>query len=128
MVVIGKTDSGKSTLVRFLHKKLGGCIVDSDVGQSDIGPPTTIGLSKDGETMSEGYFVGSTSPAGHFSKMIMGTKRMIEKGFPSIFVDTTGMVYGQRGRALKTQMVKSLNPDHLIILGNGKLDYFDVND
>ncbi|RKU30670.1 hypothetical protein C6497_03035 [Candidatus Poribacteria bacterium] len=49
VIVIGTTDSGKSTFCRYLIDfaytaglKVG--FVDTDVGQSQIGPPTTIGM------------------------------------------------------------------------------------
>src|SRR5437870_6298768 len=49
-VIIGEVDSGKSSLCTFLANK---CledtgkvgVVDADVGQADIGPPTTISSS-----------------------------------------------------------------------------------
>ena len=49
VLVIGATDVGKSTFCRFLIErgvtsKLKVGFVDADVGQSQIGPPTTIGL------------------------------------------------------------------------------------
>ena len=48
-IVIGKIDSGKTTLCKFLiHKWTASGIrvgyVDSDLGQSTLGPPATVGL------------------------------------------------------------------------------------
>lgn len=122
-ITIGETDSGKSTLVKFLHDEFGGSIIDSDVGQSDIGPPAVISLSKTGREMSDGYFVGSTTPRGHFLEMIVGTKRMVERADPPTFIDTTGMVHGPPARALKTQKIESLQPDFILLLGRN-LDYY----
>lgn len=122
-LVIGETDAGKSTLVKFLHSQLGGSIIDSDVGQSDIGPPAVVALSEDGKELSDGYFVGSTTPSGHFLEMIVGTKRMAERANFPVFVDTTGMVHGPPARVLKTQKIESLQPDLLILLGDG-LGYY----
>lgn len=123
-LVIGETDSGKSTLVSFLHNKLGGSIIDSDIGQGDIGPPTTIALSTDGEEMLDGYFVGSITPSRHFCEMLIGTKRMVERASTPIFIDTTGMVHGSAARALKTGKIEFIEPDLLILLGDGELDYY----
>lgn len=122
-LIIGETDTGKSTLVKFLQSKLGGSIIDSDVGQSDIGPPAVIGLSKNGKRLSDGYFVGSTTPSGHFLEMVVGTKRMAERADFPAFIDTTGMVHGSPARTLKTQKIESLQPDLIFLLGDN-LDYY----
>lgn len=49
VLVIGASDSGKSTFCRYLidfawTAQLKVALVDADVGQSQIGPPTTIGM------------------------------------------------------------------------------------
>ena len=49
VLVIGATDAGKSTFCRFLAdfalaKGFKVACVDADIGQSQIGPPTTIGV------------------------------------------------------------------------------------
>ena len=46
-LIIGATDSGKSTLAKYLVQKLVSqninvCLIDSDVGQSSLGLPGTI--------------------------------------------------------------------------------------
>ena len=51
VVVIGESDTGKTTLVTALAnaafaRGFGVGIVDADLGQSEIGPPTTIGLGR----------------------------------------------------------------------------------
>ncbi len=123
--VLGELDSGKTTLVHYLRKENGGNIVDTDVGQSDIGPPTVIGRSRDGEKLDDGYFVGSISPRKHFTQMIVGTKKMVERSGTPVFVDTTGMVKKDASRDLKTQKIEAINPDKLIIIGNNGLNYYN---
>jgi len=49
ILVLGASDAGKSTFCRFLidyacAASMKAALVDADVGQSQIGPPTTIGL------------------------------------------------------------------------------------
>ena len=49
VLVLGASDSGKSTFCRYLidsacDASLKAALVDADVGQSQIGPPTTIGM------------------------------------------------------------------------------------
>lgn len=123
--VLGDLDSGKTTLVHYLRKENGGNIVDTDVGQSDIAPPTVIGRSKDGEKLDDGYFVGSISPRKHFTQMIVGTKKMVERSGTPVFVDTTGMVKKDASRDLKTQKIEAINPDKLIIIGNNGFNYYN---
>jgi len=48
-IIIGSTDSGKSTFARFLIGKLlmqnlSVCLVDSDIGQSALGLPGTVSM------------------------------------------------------------------------------------
>ena len=73
--LIGATNSGKSTLARYLITKLRGenirvSLVDSDVGQPMIGLPGTISMKvfsngSDIENLmfERMFFVGSTNPA-----------------------------------------------------------------
>ena len=49
-IILGATDTGKSTLAKFLifnlcKRGLKVALVDADIGQSFLGPPTTIGFS-----------------------------------------------------------------------------------
>ena len=51
MLVIGETDTGKTHFTTYLASALlsrgdAVAVVDADLGQSDIGPPTTVGLGR----------------------------------------------------------------------------------
>ncbi len=128
-MVIGRVDTGKSTFCRHLasaalERGLRVGIVDADVGQSWIGPPTTVGMKiVDGEPAptlfpDSFYFVGSVSPGGHLLQTIVGVKRMVEaaifSGAELVIIDTTGLVDGSAGRALKSSKVDLIRPDHII--------------
>jgi polynucleotide 5'-hydroxyl-kinase GRC3/NOL9 len=128
---IGATDSGKSTLVKYLVNKLlkeqfNVSIVDADVGQSTLGLPGTISMKvfsneKDIEhfRFEKMFFVGSTNPAKKISLMIDGSKRMIDicrKKSEVIFVDTTGLISGEIGRALKIGKIRVIKPEHIIAI------------
>lgn len=129
--VIGAKDTGKTTLVKELANELfqGGFsvgIIDADVGQSDIGPPTTIGLGTvesvlenlGDAALQHFYFVGSTSPKGHLLSVIVGARKMLDKahslGLQKIIFDTTGLVAGQLGRVLKEYKIAAVNPDVIV--------------
>lgn len=131
--IMGQKDTGKTTLTRRLANALfrrgySVGIIDADVGQSDIGPPTTIGFGiitsalknlKD-VTLQHFYFVGSISPTGHLLPMVVGTRKMLDKalacGIQKILIDTTGLVSGQLGRVLKTHKIEMVEPDLIICL------------
>ncbi len=130
-LLIGTTDSGKSTLARYLIKKLTGehfkvSLVDADIGQSILGLPGTIStkvFTNEKETENFIYermfFVGSTNPAKKISLMIDGSKKMVaisrEKS-DITFVDTTGLISGEIGRALKIGKIRAIRPEHIIAL------------
>ena len=137
VLVIGATDVGKSTLCRFLIEQgvtsgLRVGFVDADVGQSQIGPPTTIGLKVfapndstvsleeiDGEPDAF-YFVGWTSPERHLLQCVAGTRLMVDAalktGADFIVVDTTGYIEGDTAVVLKQHKIELVRPTHLICL------------
>ena len=132
-IILGATDTGKSTLAKFLisnlcQRGLKIALVDADIGQSFLGPPTTIGLSvfkpdPDWEVVlspPEIFFVGSATPEGHFSIFLKGVKRMVDKaatyGVDVILVDTTGFVLGEGGEELKRKKIDLLSPRFILAL------------
>jgi polynucleotide 5'-hydroxyl-kinase GRC3/NOL9 len=132
-IILGATDTGKSTLAKFLifnlcQRRLRVALVDADIGQSFLGPPTTIGLAvfksdPDWEVVlspPEIFFVGSTTPEGHFPIHLKGVKKMVDKapsyGAEVIIVDTTGFILGEAGIELKRKKIDLLSPRFLIAL------------
>lgn len=132
-ILLGATDTGKSTLAKFLINQL--CqrglmvaLVDADIGQSFLGPPTTIGFSifkshPDWElilTPPELFFVGSITPEGRFSIHLKGVKRMVDKAASHevdlILVDTTGFVLGEAGKELKRRKIDLISSRSLLAL------------
>ncbi len=128
-VVIGRVDTGKSTFCRHLasaglERGLKVAMVDADVGQSWIGPPTTVGMKIVSGDLSPTlfpdsfYFVGSISPERHLLQTTVGVKRMVEtavsSGAEMVIVDTTGLVDGPIGRTLKSSKIDLIRPDHII--------------
>lgn len=141
VMILGETDTGKSSLVLYTANRL--CsenyktmVIDTDIGQSDVGPPGVIGLCKvEVPTLSlmevpllSGYFVGDKNPSGHFLDMILGTKSMVEEalkiGADVILINTTGMVYGGPARTLKEKKIEAVSPDIIAALQrNGEIEH-----
>lgn len=138
-MVLGATDSGKSTLAKYMVRRLVKeavtvSVVDADVGQSTLGLPGTISMKvfsheKDIEqyTFEKMFFVGSTNPAEKISLMVNGSKRMVDtcrEKSDIIFIDTTGLITGEIGRALKIGKIRTINPDYIIALQrNSELEH-----
>lgn len=129
VVLIGASDTGKTTLGRFLigawHRKgIPVALVDGDIGQSTIGPPASVGLAFFPPSASLPplalRFVGATSPHGHFLPLLVGLKKLVDRArevqAEIVLVDTTGLVHGPAGRALKFQKIDLLTPRHLLAL------------
>lgn len=132
-IIIGATDTGKTTLANFLilnlcRRGLKVALVDADIGQSTLGPPATVGLSvfkSDpdwGVVLSspEIFFVGSTTPEGHFPVHLKGIERMVDKAISYdtewILVDTTGFVSGEAGKELKRRKIDLISPRFILAL------------
>jgi len=136
VLIIGDSNTGKSTLARYLYRKLSVqdqdkavFFLDGDPGQSFLGPPTTINISnfldKTNSSklpeLTRRYFIGSISPRGHLLQMIVGISKLLEQ-IPNpessvIIHDTTGMVKPALGGfALKTAIIDLLEPETLIVI------------
>ena len=132
-LVIGANDTGKSTLITRLAGALAGRrravgIVDADLGQSDVGPPTTVGLGRvrgpidhlaDAELLGL-EFLGVTSPALCLRETAEATARQVRRaldaGCEHVLVDTSGLVEGRFGLALKRLKIERVAPDLLVVL------------
>lgn len=140
ITVFGEIDTGKTFLTTYLANKLFKekikvAILDCDVGQSDIGPPGTIGLA----TLEEPvvflpalkplaiHFVGDYSPASVLPDYFPGMKKLAEKGLSLseiLIVDTPGWVYGEDGRNFSRAEIELLNPEVMVLLQRAKeLEY-----
>lgn len=130
-LLLGATNSGKSTLARylierFILKNIVASLIDSDIGQSSLGLPGTINMKifktvediKDFST-EKIFFVGSLNPAKKIPLMIDGLKKMVSEARTEsklILVDTTGLIHGEAGKALKLGKIKAIRPEHLIAI------------
>ena len=136
-MVVGASDTGKTTLTAVLASALAArgervAAVDADLGQSEIGPPTTVGLGRvpgalarlgDVEVLAL-EFVGSTSPARAVRQTAEATGALVERargaGFERIVVDTSGLVAGPFGRWLKRAKIDLVRPDLVVVVERGQ--------
>jgi len=132
-LILGTSDTGKTSLTARLASALAArgervAVVDADVGQSEIGPPTTVGLGRVTGTLSRLAdaevlaleFVGDTSPVRYIRETAEATGRLVrralEAGFDRVLVDTGGLVEGPLGLALKRAKVRAADPDLVLVL------------
>ncbi len=128
---MGGADTGKTTLVEgiadFLSKSGRVGLVDLDMGQSHIGPPTTIAWGKitegfrgwPGISIEDFYFTGAVTPFGSLLPSVVAAKLMTEKALTSckkVVVDTTGLIAEPVGRVLKQFKIDILSPDLILAL------------
>lgn len=129
----GKTTFGIELLRRAADAGIPAAMVDSDIGQSVVGPPTTVGLRLCGpgaEVTRESLrpadalaFVGSVSPQGHMLSLVTGTARLTGRaraeGCRLIVVDTTGYVSGLGAQILKFHKLSMVQPDFVMAFERG---------
>jgi polynucleotide 5'-hydroxyl-kinase GRC3/NOL9 len=138
-VLVGGLDTGKSSLAlriatAGIEAGIPVGLLDTDVGQSTIGPPTTVGLrlcrspgdlERDVLARADHLaFVGSTSPQGHLLPLVTGARLLLDRarasGAELVVVDTTGLVSGVYGQILKFHKVGLLQPDLVVGLARGQ--------
>ncbi len=134
---IGASDSGKTTLVKslleaFRRRGLTVSLVDADLGQSQIGPPTTIGYLPSDKCDKKGdkqlfpphiHFLGDTTPAGKIETAAWYTAHCIHKGRESaqvVLVDTCGYLGCREAEQMKILQAEWGKVDLVIALGEKK--------
>ncbi|MEM1515300.1 MAG: Clp1/GlmU family protein [Candidatus Bathyarchaeia archaeon] len=139
VVILGGTDSGKSSFFTYLanvalsrRRKI--ALIDGDLGQSDIGPPGTLGLSIikrpiiDPSSLQPDQiiFVGVTSPQRVVDRVIEGLVRLKDRALEMdsnfIVINTDGWVEGRDAVDYKRQLIRALEPNFVMIMqGKGDL-------
>ncbi len=132
VLVAGEMDTGKTFFSTYLtnsllanYEQVG--VMDCDLGQSDIGPPGTIGLTKVAEPAvaldtvewDELAFTGAHSPGLHLVPFLSGIRHLADQTLEDtdiLIVDTTGWVQGDGGRTVKQGKIDMLDPDKIVLL------------
>ncbi|MGE3539215.1 MAG: Clp1/GlmU family protein [Candidatus Tectimicrobiota bacterium] len=132
VLVLGAVDRGKSTYCHYLSQQSLAAgqrvaVIDTDVGQKDLGPPAalTLGYPVPGQALSAvqpvaWYFIGSTTPSGHLLPMVVGLRQLVEVARAAcLIINTTGFVHGP-GRVLKGFKIETVQPDVIVALEQGR--------
>lgn len=133
-LILGASDTGKTTLTMSLAKQLA-CrqpigIVDADIGQSHIGPPTTVGwavvdkppLDFSKLAVSGISFVGHVTPVGHLLQLtaaIVQGVQQLSKVTELIIIDTPGLIRGPAAAALWWAVQQILKPRLILAVQQG---------
>ncbi|MCK4294528.1 MAG: hypothetical protein KAY65_15115 [Planctomycetes bacterium] len=128
-LILGGADTGKTTLVSALGNKVAKsgavAIVDADIGQSHIGPPTTVGWGVMEGTQSDVSeigargisFVGDVTPVGHLLQLTEAIVHCVEEASDVaevILIDTPGFISGPAASALWWTVQRILKPELII--------------
>lgn len=137
VLFLGASDTGKTTSLRAAATHLAQtgilplAVVDADIGQSTIGPPTTVDLTlvtkNNWPMLLNGRlpchairFVGAFSPVGYLLQTIVATKKLVDKavsrGSKAVLVDTTGLIAQSVGFQLKLNKIQLLEPSYVVAL------------
>lgn len=131
VMVMGGVDSGKTSFCTFLantaiKEKLKVAVIDGDLGQSDIGPPSTVGYGiLDGFVKDlfdvdaeDAYFIGLTSPGAATTKVIEALSKLrdevLKKNAELIAINTDGWIEGEDAASYKLRLVEALKPQVVV--------------
>jgi polynucleotide 5'-hydroxyl-kinase GRC3/NOL9 len=137
VMLVGATDVGKTTLTleaanAATRAGRKAAILDTDLGQGEIGPPGTLGvvrLETPVAALTEirpraMAFVGDTAPMGHLLGVIQGARRLVTHALSRdddvVFVDTSGLVSGRLAEKLKLAKLAVLEPAMVVVVQRGR--------
>jgi polynucleotide 5'-kinase involved in rRNA processing len=139
VVIVGDVDSGKSSLSTFIANKcvqngLRVGVVDADVGQADIGPPTSISSARMSHPVSSlqelkqesAFFLGDTSPSSVPEKLIqflVKLKQDLSEICDLVLVNTDGWIGDSAALRFKEELVHETRPD--LVLGLTRAEEID---
>lgn len=129
----GKTSFGIELARRAMNSGVPVAIVDADTVQSHVGPPTTTGmklctgedsLSREGLRRADALgFVGSLVPKGYLLPLVTSTAKLVRRaqkaGAQMVIIDTTSLVSGIYGQALKYYKIDLIHPGHIVAFERG---------
>jgi len=131
VMIVGAIDVGKTSFCaylanRALKEKRRVAIIDADLGQSDLGPPSAVSSRRIVKPIRDLFeigarnvcFIGVTSPSSAVSEVIDGIAKMKEKflkaGIDLLIVNTDGWIESEDAVRYKLALVKRIKPPIVI--------------
>jgi polynucleotide 5'-hydroxyl-kinase GRC3/NOL9 len=128
VMVIGGVDSGKTSFCTYLinqalEKKWKAAVIDADLGQSDVGPPSTIGFSHVKTPIKDlfeinaenAYFVGLTSPGKAIDRVVDGLvtskEKALDAGVDFVVINTDGWIADEDAARYKVLLTEKVTPN-----------------
>jgi polynucleotide 5'-hydroxyl-kinase GRC3/NOL9 len=136
---LGAADTGKTTLMGAVAGRLARrqpvALVDADIGQSHIGPPTTVGWTLMGTDSAGDFaaertdeesialaargiaFVGDITPVGHLLQLTAALSLCVEQAEQAaavVLIDTPGLVTGGAACSLWWTVQRLLRPERIL--------------
>jgi len=127
VMVMGGVDCGKTSFCAYLankalEKKRRVTIIDADLGQADVGPPSTIGSCQISKPIRDPFetgaqkvcFVGVTSPSGAVSRVVEGLVDMkneaLRRNAEILIINTDGWIEGEDAVHYKVALTEKISP------------------
>lgn len=131
VMIIGGVDSGKTSFCVYLtnktlKKKQRVTVIDADLGQADLGPPSTISSCRMTKSIRDPFevnaesifFIGATSPSSAVSKVIDGIAdmkaRALKREVAIIIINTDGWIEGEDAIVYKVALTKQIKPNIVV--------------
>jgi len=136
VLVLGGLDSGKTSFCTFLvneavMKKHKTAVIDADLGQSDVGPPSTVGFSFVAEPVKDLFdidaedavFVGTTSPNRAINRVTEALTKLkkgaVEDGAEFLVINTDGWVEGEEAVSYKKRLMSEAGANAVVVMQQG---------
>jgi polynucleotide 5'-hydroxyl-kinase GRC3/NOL9 len=130
VIVIGASDTGKSTLCTYLTNQLlrngiSPRVVDADIGQADIGPPTTIASAVPHDYVTSLadlnpeslLFIGHTTPSFVERTLIERVRRLVHTDNARLtLINTDGWVLNPEAVQYKIDFITRIKPDVVLAI------------
>ena len=130
LVLVGPTDSGKTTLAwalarRTAEKRGRAYLLDLDVGQGSL-PGTVARFRLEGEEVleEERLLVGRVSPVGAEGWLLAASARLARGARGPFVADTDGFAKGPRAERLRYQQVEALGAGEVAVLDGALMAAF----